>query len=127
MGSQWLETFSTPSNIHDLDFTVLNAFYGRYLNITAGKRWHNITLRLDTSEVKGHFFQTRVKLSWPKLLISNTPGNRSVVTFPLTQIGQTIYQNITLRNPSDSTITLQLIMDWTYPQTKNNFKTLPNK
>lgn len=125
-GTQWLESFSSPSKINELDYAVLNTFYGRYLNTTSGKRWQNLTLRLDTSEVKGHFFQSRVKLSWPKLVTGHSMGNKSIFTFPLTQIGHTSYRNITLRNPSDKTLALQLVMDWSFPEVKHNFKTLPN-
>lgn len=113
----------------DLDINLLNIFYGRYLNLTSsGKKWQNLTLRLDTTEVKGHFFHTRVKMSWPKLVVGSSASavNKSVFTFPLTQIGNTSYKNITIRNPSNAILTLQLVMDWAYPQAKNLFKNIPS-
>lgn len=126
IGIQWIASFAAPNKIHELDYAILNTLYGRYVNATSGRRWQNLTLRLDTSEVKGHFFQSRVKLSWPRLIAGHSIGNKSTFAFPLTQIGHTTYRNITVKNPSDKTLALQLIMDWSLPSSKNIFKMLPS-
>lgn len=115
--AQWLTTLSLTKSVSDFDLNLVNVFYNRYLNFTSNgsKRWQNLTLRLDTSEVRGHIFKTRVKMSWPSLLVEQNLENKSVFMFPLTQIGNISYRNITIRNPASYNLVVQLVMDKDYP------------
>lgn len=79
-------------------------------------------MRLDTSEVKWHLFKTRVKMSWPSLLVHETNGNNTKIRFKLTQIGNVSYTNITIRNPSSHDLLVQLVLNPSYPE----FETLNN-
>ncbi|RZB94452.1 hypothetical protein BDFB_002062 [Asbolus verrucosus] len=126
--AQWLKTLSLSKSIADFDLNLVNVFYNRYLNFTANgsRRWHNLTLRLDTSEVRGHIFKTRVKMSWPSLLVEQNLENKSVFTFPLTQIGNVSYRNITIRNPSSYSLVVQLVMDKDYPDLQLMHEGLPS-
>lgn len=101
-------------------------FYFRYLNITSNglATWQNLTVRLDTSEVKGHIFKTRVKMTWPSLLADNAE-NKSIYIFPLTQVGNTTFINITIKNPSSHNLIVQMIMDIHYPNLNSLFEGLP--
>lgn len=89
------------------------------------KKWQNITLRLDTSEVRGYIFKTRVKMSWPRLVIDQNFENKSVVTFPLTQIGNVSYRNITIKNPSTYNLVVQIVLDKDYPDLQLMHEGLP--
>lgn len=96
--AQWLKTFALTKFVSEFDLHLVNVFYNRYMNLTSNgvKKWQNLTLRLDTSEVRGHIFKTRVKMSWPSLVTDTNSENRSFLTFPLTQVGNVTYQNITV-------------------------------
>ncbi|KAF5274287.1 hypothetical protein FQR65_LT04405 [Abscondita terminalis] len=115
--ARWFETLSLPNSTPELDLELVNAFYNRYLNQTlnGSKKWQNLTMRLDTSEVKWHLFKTRVKMSWPSLVVQDQLSNGSVFKFPLTQVGNTSYHNITVRNPSSHNLVLQLVLNLAYP------------
>lgn len=66
-------------------------------------------------------------MSWPSLLAEQertTDKNKSVFTFPLTQIGNISYQNITIRNPSSYNLVVQLVME--YPDVQLLCEGLPN-
>ncbi|XP_069697669.1 transmembrane protein 131 isoform X2 [Periplaneta americana] len=129
IGSQWLHTLGLPIHAQDTDLTLLNTRHNRYLALTDGasSAWHNLTLRMDTTEVRGHTFQTRVRLTWPRLVSTPQIGNTSVVTFPLTQIGNTTYKDIVLHNPSSKAVVIQLVLDCVYPQGNRLLDNLPDR
>ncbi|XP_026827483.1 transmembrane protein 131 isoform X2 [Ooceraea biroi] len=127
-GSQWLNTMSLPSHTRDSDLNLLNARYMRFVNSTTGGSWDNVTMRLDTTEVRGHKFYVNIKPFWPSLLAgSGNIKNKSVLMFPLTQVGNTSYCAIKLHNPSMSPLIVQLVMDWSYPQGVRLYHSLPMK
>ncbi|XP_050511881.1 transmembrane protein 131 isoform X1 [Diabrotica virgifera virgifera] len=115
--AQWLKMFSLSKFVYDFDLHLVNTFYNRYLNLTANgtKRWQNISMRLDTSEVRGHVFKSRLKMSWPSLLVDNNLENKSSIVFPRTQVGNMSYHNITIRNPASVTVVVQLVLGSDYP------------
>lgn len=101
----------------EFDLNMVNTFYNRYLNETqnGSRKWQNITMKLDTSEVRGHIFKTRVKMSWPSLLADRVGENKTVFNFPLTQVGNVTYKNISLKNPSSYNLVIQIVLDTHYP------------
>lgn len=85
-------------------------------------------MRLDTTEVRSHRFYVNIKPYWPSLLASSSNiKNKSVLMFPLTQVGNTSYRAIKLHNPSTSPLIVQLVMDWSYPQGARLYHSLPMK
>lgn len=119
---------SLPSHTRDTDLNLLNTRHSRFLNSITDGSWDNITMRLDTSEVRGHKFYVNIKPYWPSLLAScNNIKNKSVLMFPLTQVGNTSYKEIKLYNPSTSPLIVQLVMDWSYPQGTRLYHSLPMK
>ncbi|XP_025989760.2 transmembrane protein 131 isoform X3 [Solenopsis invicta] len=127
-GNQWLNTMSLPSHTRDSDLNFLNMRHVRFINSTADGSWENITMRLDTTEVRGHKFYVNIKPYWPSLLASsNSIKNKSILMFPLTQVGNTSYRAIKLYNPSASLLIVQLVMDWSYPQGARLYHSLPMK
>uniref|UniRef100_A0ABD2W8B9 Transmembrane protein 131-like N-terminal domain-containing protein n=1 Tax=Trichogramma kaykai TaxID=54128 RepID=A0ABD2W8B9_9HYME len=126
-GKQWLNTISLPSHTRDSDLNLLNTLYSRFSNTTSVNSWENITMQLDTSEVRGHKFSVDLKPAWPSLLVGmDETKNKSVLAFPLTQVGNTTYKNITLHNPTMHVLIVHLVMDWTYPQGSRFFQFLPD-
>lgn len=125
-GNQWLHTFNLPSHTRDSDLNLLNARYSTFLNSTAGGIVWNITMRLDTTEVRGHKFSVNIKPYWPSL-ISNNKKNRTLIKFPLTQVGNTSVKNIKLFNPSTKPLLIQLVMDINYPQGQRLYQSLPDR
>lgn len=115
--AQWLKSLTLTKVASEIDLNLVNIFYNRYLNQTSNgqPRWQNLTIRLDTSEVRGHLFKTRVKMSWPSVLTDHHAENKSVFIFPLTQVGNVTYQNLTIRNPSSLNLLVQLVFDHVYP------------
>ncbi|XP_076294204.1 transmembrane protein 131 [Lasioglossum baleicum] len=127
-GKQWLNTLDLPSHTRDSDLNLLNTKYTRFLNSTGGRSWENITMRLDTTEVRGHKFFLNIKPYWPSLLTGfGNNKNKVVVVFPLTQVGNTSYRSIKLYNPGTSPLFIQLVMDWNYPQGTRLYHSLPAK
>ncbi|XP_018051267.1 PREDICTED: transmembrane protein 131, partial [Atta colombica] len=127
-GNQWLNTMSLPSHTRDSDLNFLNTRYVRFINSTADGSWENITMRLDTTEVRSHRFYVNIKPYWPSLLAgSSSIKNKSILMFPLTQVGNTSYRAIKLHNPSASPLIVQLVMDWSYPQGARLYHSLPMK
>ncbi|KAK2580317.1 hypothetical protein KPH14_012554 [Odynerus spinipes] len=128
-GSQWLNTMSLPSHTRDTDLNLLNTRYMRFINSTGGGSSDNVTMRLDTNEVRGHKFYVSIKPHWPSLLTNsgNANKNKSILMFPLTQVGHTSYKKIKLYNPSRNPLIIQLVMDWNYPQGSRLFHSLPAK
>lgn len=125
--AQWLRICSLSKYISDLDSHLVNLFYTRYLNSTSNgtRKWQNITLRLDTSEVRGHIFKSRVKMSWPSLIVDQNGENKSVVNFPLTQVGNVTFHNLTIRNPASYNLIVQLVFDRDYPAFETLYTALP--
>lgn len=129
-GSQWINTMSLPSHTRDSDLNLLNARYTRYLNSTGGPgTWDNITLRLDTTEVRGHKFYVNIKPYWPSLInpTTNNLRNKTIFLFPLTQVGNTSFKTLKILNPSTKPLFIQLVMDWGYPQGSRLYHSLPSK
>lgn len=123
ISAQWLKTLSLPDGITQFDLNLVNTFYNRYLNQTSNgsKKWQNLTVKLDTSEVRGHIFKTKVKMIWPTLLAEN----KTVFSFPLTQVGNFTFQNISIKNPSSYNLIVQIVLDVNYPELHGLYEGLP--
>lgn len=127
-GKQWLNTLALPSHTRDSDLNLLNTRYTRFLNSTGGRSWDNVTMRLDTTEVRGHKFYLNIKPHWPSLLTGfDNSKNKVALVFPLTQIGNTSHNTIKIYNPSINPLIIQLVMDWNYPQGTRLYHSLPAK
>lgn len=123
-----MNTLALPSNTRNSDLNLLNIRYARFLNLTDSRSWDNITMRLDTTEVRGHKFYLNIKPHWPSLLtgVANSK-DKVALMFPLTQIGNTSYRTIKVYNPSITPVIAQLVLDWNYPQGTRLYHSLPAK
>ncbi|UYV60222.1 TMEM131, partial [Cordylochernes scorpioides] len=80
MGHQWLLGMSLPPDIGDIDAQHFSTLYTRWERT---QRSMNLTLQLDTSEIRGFMLRARASLHWPRLT------SKCSLRFPLTQIGTT--------------------------------------
>ena len=104
-----------------MDLAVVHSLWSRMRATALPHSMFNVTLRLDTSEVRGFLFTARAALSWP--VLSASP----VVTFPLTQLGNTTTREVVLTNPSSEPLLVHLVPMSAYPSANTVLKLLPNR
>lgn len=110
-----------PAHTRDYDLSLLSSRYEQYLNLSS--HLLNLTLSLDTTEVRDHSFGVRVCLSWPNLVIPS-----SLLQFPLTQVGNTTYKEISLTNPgSRYPLVVQITMENYYPMADGIMEGIPER
>ncbi|XP_073994610.1 transmembrane protein 131 isoform X2 [Rhodnius prolixus] len=107
-GENWLSTLSLGSESLELDMGLLRSRYGRY------EAWSSVptsvSLRLDTTEVRGLSFSATVSPGWPSL------SPHTFLNLPLTRVGDTSVANLTLTNPASSqSVLVQLVLGHDYP------------
>uniref|UniRef100_A0A0K8SPG8 Uncharacterized protein n=1 Tax=Lygus hesperus TaxID=30085 RepID=A0A0K8SPG8_LYGHE len=119
-GHSWLDTLSIPSHIREWDISLLNFRYEQYSNIST--ELIELSLRLDTTEVRNVGFKAIIRPTWPSVLPLSTRN----LSFPLTQVGKVTHKQLTIINPaSKQSIILQLIFDSYYPLAKGIVDDLP--
>ncbi|KAF4522088.1 hypothetical protein B566_EDAN004073 [Ephemera danica] len=124
-GAQWLQGFalSAGDKVWEQDANLLSTLYMWFLgSISAPRSWLNSTLRLDTSEVRGHRLEVATRLTWPSLA-NELPQKH--LSFPLTQVGNTTTKVIPILNPADSPIMLQIILGDLYSPGRSVLDILP--
>ncbi|KAJ8676644.1 hypothetical protein QAD02_012431 [Eretmocerus hayati] len=127
IGNQWLNTLNLPSHTWDFDLNLLNTHYTRYLNASSNS-WNNITMQLDTTGVRGFKFSISMKPSWPSLVTGRNDSKvEDLLSFPLTQVGNTSSKTVSLHNPTRHPLAIHLVMDWSYPQGTRLLNALPNR
>ena len=94
-GHPWYLGLALPLNLWEMDLSIVHTLWARMraAALTNAAKF-NVTLSLDTSEVRGFHFSARAALSWPILCLD------PVFKFPLTQIGNSSRGEILLFNPS---------------------------
>ncbi|GIZ05293.1 transmembrane protein 131 [Caerostris extrusa] len=122
MGHQWLLGMALPSDVSETDGELFR---------TLSKRWHsiidleekitNITLRIDTTEVRGYLLKAHVSLQWPRML------SKCRLRFPVTLIGNNSVKDFTLENPSSLPVLVQLVPLSLYPNPTNIINALKDK
>ena len=116
-----LDTLILPAHTFDYDLSLLAAHYDHYLNLSS--HLLNLSLRLDTTEVRDHAFSAHVRLSWPSLV---TPSEN--VIFPLTQVGNTSYRIVTITNPGTrDPLLVQVMLENLYPMAGSLLERLPER
>jgi len=120
-GHPWYLGLALPLNLGDMDLAVVHSLWSRMRATALPHSMFNVTLRLDTSEVRGFLFTARAALSWP--VLSASP----VVTFPLTQLGNTTTREVVLTNPSSEPLLVHLVPMSAYPSANTVLKLLPNR
>lgn len=83
----------------------------------------NITLNLDTNQVRGFLFKARASLVWPRVVVMNS----DTLQFPLTQIGNSSLKDVVLSNPSDRPVYFHLVPLSVYPNGMRVASMLPTR
>ncbi|KAH1021032.1 hypothetical protein HUJ04_010605 [Dendroctonus ponderosae] len=124
--ASWLRTLVITKQVSEYDMKLASTFYGRFLNFTEnGAKTRNISLRLDTSGVKGQIFVSKINYTWPKL-VRQTSVINSTLEFPLTQVRNSSHKTLILQNPANHSIVVQLIFENDYPHAEMLYDGLPS-
>ena len=68
MGREWLQGLSLPPSLADSDVAIAHTLHKRGLKALQPSSYFNITLNLDTSQVRGFLFSARAALVWPRVV-----------------------------------------------------------
>jgi len=120
-GHPWYLGLALPLNLGDMDLAVVHSLWARMRAAAHPNSMFNVTLRLDTTEVRGFLFTARAALSWPLLT------SQSILSFPLTQLGNSSRQELIVSNPSSRTLLVHLVPQSAYPNAQNVLNLLPNR
>ena len=120
-GHPWYLGLALPLNLGDMDLAVVHSLWSRMRANAQPNSMFNVSLRLDTSEVRGFLFTARAALSWPLL------SAQSSVAFPLTQLGNSSRQEVVVTNPSSRPLLVHLVPQSAYPNAQNVLNLLPNR
>ncbi len=121
VGKEWLSGLGLSSSLADSDIALTHMLHKRLLETVHPSSAFNVTLRLDTSQVRGFLLTARASLVWP-LVLSNYKSS-----FELTQVGNATFTDVTLRNPSDRDLWVHLVPLAAYPNGAKVANMLPSR
>ena len=110
---------SLGSSTSETDVGLITNLWSRLRSAVSPSSSFNITLNLDTNQVRGFLFKARARLVWPKM----TPAALERLVFPLTQVGNSSVKEVALTNPSEEPVLIHLVPMTNYP----NIDVLLNK
>ncbi|XP_014258800.1 transmembrane protein 131 [Cimex lectularius] len=117
---RWLDTLTLPSHIREIDISLLTKHYEQYQNISSDRI--ELSLRLDTTEVRNLGFKAIIRPAWPSVI----PIPTRTINFPLTQVETISYKQLTIINPaSKQPVVIQLLLDSNYPLAQGVLNDLP--
>ncbi|KAH9505685.1 hypothetical protein Btru_055497, partial [Bulinus truncatus] len=109
-GHQWLLGMVLDKDVADTD---------QYLYTKLQQKWEkleqlqqsiaNVTIELDTNQVRGFLFSAQAHLQWPSLI------KKSKIKYPLTQIGNMSVSDFIVENMGDEPIVVQVLPLSFYP------------
>merc|ERR1711892_305396 len=120
-GHPWYLGLALPLNLGKIDVDIVTKLWSRMKMAAYPTSMFNVTLRLDTTEVRGFLFSARAALSWPVL------ANKSNLIFPLTQLGNSSQAELLVNNPSSQPVLVHLVPMSVYPNAQHVLKKLPNR
>ena len=120
-GKEWLQGLSLGLSVSENDVGLVSSLWNRLRTAVSPSSSFNITLNLDTNQVRGFLFKARARLVWPKM----TPATLERLVFPLTQVGNSSVKEVTLSNPSEEPVLVHLVPMTTYPNVETLMIKLP--
>ena len=120
VGREWQKGLSLPFEMSTYDYAVVSTLYNRLRCAASPSSSFNITLNLDTNQVRGFLFKARAKLIWPRV----SPAMERMI-FPLTQVGNYSIKEVQIINPSEVPIIYHLVPMNVYPNSVELVKSLP--
>ena len=109
VGREWYQGLTLQPNVGDSDIAIVHTLWNRLRMATSPSSSFNITLNLDTNQVRGFLFKARARLVWPVL------APRDKIVFSLTQVGNFSLGEIILSNPSNRDVYFHLVPMAAYP------------
>ncbi|KAK6172925.1 hypothetical protein SNE40_016488 [Patella caerulea] len=109
-GNQWLVGLNLEREVANTDqylYTWLQQKWEKLEN--SEQNIANVTIELDTNHVRGFLFSAQAYLQWPSLV------RKSLVKFPLTQIGNISISDVIVENPGDFPVLVQILPLSLYP------------
>ena len=120
-GRPWYLGLAMPLNLGEMDLAVVHNLWSKMKIASNQNAIFNVTLKLDTSEVRGFLFSARASLSWPML------SNSQEIRFPLTQLGNSTQRSILVTNPSSKSLLVHIVPMSAYPDATSVINLLPNR
>uniref|UniRef100_A0A1I7U365 TMEM131_like domain-containing protein n=1 Tax=Caenorhabditis tropicalis TaxID=1561998 RepID=A0A1I7U365_9PELO len=113
-GAWFTHGLGLPSNLPEIDSYLYKQLRRKYdALVKNGKHHVNTTIILDTDKAKNIKIKTSAELVWPRLL------TRSSIHFPLTALGNFTIVNLTLANPTNVPVAIQVIPLVIYPDAES--------
>lgn len=113
-GAWFTHGLGLPSNLPEIDSYLYKQLRKKYDDlVTQGKHHVNTTIILDTDKAKNIKIKTSAELVWPRLL------TRDSIRFPLTALGNFTIVNLTLANPTNMPVAIQVIPLVIYPDAES--------
>jgi hypothetical protein len=118
-GHTWLLGSTLDHEVTDTDQYLYARFRQKWVELgTSQLSTINVTVQLDTNKVRGFLFPAQAQLFWPSLT------RRAKVKFPLTQIGNVSMSEITIENPADVPVVVQVLPLSVYPNAQTLLDTI---
>ena len=89
-GKEWLKGLKLGVQVAENDINLVQNLWNRLRSAVSPSSSFNITLNLDTNQVRGFLFKARARLIWPKM----TPSSLDKLVFPLTQVGNSSVKEV---------------------------------
>ncbi|CAB3403597.1 unnamed protein product [Caenorhabditis bovis] len=113
-GQWFVHGLQLPANLAEVDAYLYKKQRAKFEALVAsGKHRVNTTIVLDTDKAKNIKIKTSAEMVWPRLLTRNS------ITFPNTALGNFTIMNLTLANPSNLPVAIQVIPLVIYPDAEN--------
>ncbi|GFS24444.1 transmembrane protein 131-like isoform X4, partial [Elysia marginata] len=109
-GHQWLLGMSLDKDVADTDQYLYTKFYQKWEKLeNSQQNMANVTIELDTTQVRGFLFSAQAHLQWPILV------RKAKIKYPLTQIGNMSVSDFIIENPGDEPVLVQALPLSLYP------------
>lgn len=109
VGREWYQGLTLQPSVGDSDVAIVHTLKKRFYGSVSPSSSFNITLNLDTNQVRGFLFKARANLIWPVLT------QKVRLNFPLTQVGNFSLVELLLTNPSSRDVYFHLVPMSAYP------------
>ncbi|XP_029658546.1 transmembrane protein 131 isoform X2 [Octopus sinensis] len=121
-GHQWLLGLELDREVADTDqylYTHLQQKWDRVARVDQSTA--NVTIELDTNQVRGFLFSAQAHLYWPALI------RKCKIKFPLTQIGNVSLSDFIVENPGDVPVLIQIFTLPVYPNPQTIVDLMSNR
>ncbi|GFN80733.1 transmembrane protein 131-like isoform x2 [Plakobranchus ocellatus] len=109
-GHQWLLGMSLDKDVTDTDQYLYTKYHQKWTKLVEMQQnIANVTIELDTTQVRGFLFSAQAHLQWPLLI------RKGKIKYPLTQIGNVSVSDFIVENSGDDPVLVQALPLSLYP------------